>query len=143
MRRHGAKCDAKTILIVDDERDLLAVLEDMLAAEGYRVETAGDGAEALRKIEGRRPDLLLLDLEMPGTGGRTVCEILRSQPSTRWLPILVLTGRTEPAEEITCLEHGVDDFVTKPFEGSELKARIHALLRRSELGRWPREAAVG
>ncbi len=135
MRRHG-KTDAKTILMVDDEADLLSILEPMLEADGYRVETAQDGAEALRRIESRRPDLVLLDLEMPGSGGRMVCDVLRSNPSTRLLPILVLTGRTDPAEEIGCLEHGVDDFVTKPFDGLELRARIHALLRRSDLGKW-------
>lgn len=136
MRLHATQPKTKTILMVDDETDILSVLEPLLTAEGYRIETAHDGDEALRRIQARRPDLVLLDLSMPGIGGRAVCDEIRSQPSTRWLPILVLTARTDPAEEISCLEHGVDDYLTKPFDTGELKARIQALLRRSELGRW-------
>ncbi|MBI4422321.1 MAG: response regulator [Elusimicrobia bacterium] len=136
MARLQPETDSKTILMVDDEPDVLSVLEPLLAAEGYRVETARDGEEALRRIQERRPDLVLLDLQMPGMGGRAVCDVLRHQPSTRWLPIIVLTGRAAPAEEIGCLEHGADDFVAKPFDSRELTARIQALIRRCELGRW-------
>ncbi|MBI4348305.1 MAG: response regulator [Elusimicrobia bacterium] len=142
MRRHGTRSELKTILMVDDEADLLSTVQPMLEAEGYRVETAKDGEEALRRIAARRPDLLLLDLEMPGIGGRQVCELLRGADATRWLPILVLTGRSDASEEIRCLEHGADDFVAKPFDGDELRARIQALLRRSALGRWRPQPAV-
>ncbi len=136
MRSHKGPRGGKTILMVDDEPDMLSVLEPMLSAEGYRVETASDGEQALRRIHARKPDLVLLDLKMPGLGGRAALEELRRNASTRSLPVIMLTGKAEPADEISSLEHGADDYVTKPFDPLELKARIAALFRRAEAGRW-------
>lgn len=118
------------ILIVEDEADIARVLEDDLKAEGYEVETVGDGEAALRRAHEQAWDLILLDLMLPHKDGFDVCrELRRSRLRT---PIIMLTARAQEAEKVMGLEVGADDYVTKPFSPRELRARIKAALRRVE-----------
>lgn len=119
------------LLLVDDDTLLVAVLAAALAEEGYTVETATDGREALRRFQGRPPDLVVLDVQLPEIDGLEVCRRLRAQAST---PIILLTSRSEEIDRITGLDLGADDYVTKPFSTRELCARIRALGRRLERG---------
>jgi DNA-binding response OmpR family regulator len=122
------------ILIVEDDRDIAELLQRYLTRAGHLTDTLGDGREALAFVRARVPDLVLLDLMLPGLDGLEVCRALRGAPETRALPIIMLTARTEEAERVTGLELGADDYVTKPFSPSELVARVGALLRRAQ--RW-------
>lgn len=115
------------LLLVDDDALLTAVLSAALAEEGYTVEAAADGREALRRFQLRRPDLVVLDVQLPEIDGLEVCRRLRAQAST---PIILLTSRSEEIDRITGLDLGADDYVTKPFSTRELCARIRALGRR-------------
>ena len=120
------------LLIVEDDETLRETLEYNLRNQGYGVITADNGYAALELARGRQPDLLLLDLMLPGIDGIEVCRILRKEMS---LPILMLTARTEEVDKIIGLEVGADDYLTKPFSMRELLARVKALLRRVELVR--------
>jgi DNA-binding response OmpR family regulator len=119
----------KTILVADDEPTLVATLKYNLERDSYEVITAADGESALAAARARRPDLILLDLMMPGLNGLEVCRILRREMH---VPILILTARGAEADKVAGLEIGADDYVTKPFSMRELMARVRALLRRSE-----------
>lgn len=119
----------KTILVADDEPTLVATLKYNLERDSYEVITAADGESALAAARARRPDLVLLDLMMPGLNGLEVCRILRREMQ---VPILILTARGAEADKVAGLEIGADDYVTKPFSMRELMARVRALLRRSE-----------
>jgi len=117
------------ILITEDDANLRQGLVDTLEAEGYRVKTAGDGVEALRMLAAEMPDLLLLDVMMPGKSGYDVCrEVRKKDPK---LPIIMLTAKGEEIDKVVGLELGADDYVTKPFGLHELRARIAAVLRRA------------
>jgi two-component system, OmpR family, alkaline phosphatase synthesis response regulator PhoP len=122
------------ILIVEDDRDIAELLKRYLTRAGHVTDALGDGGEALAFIRTRVPDLVVLDLMLPGVDGLEVCRALRRSPDTRALPIIMLTARTEEADRIVGLELGADDYVTKPFSPSELVARVGALLRRAQ--RW-------
>jgi len=115
------------ILIVEDDADIADVLRRSLRNEGYEVRTVGDGAEALDVAESFYPDLVVLDLGLPGMDGLEVCRRLRSDGD---VPILMLTARAETDDRVTGLDSGADDYLVKPFERRELLARIRALLRR-------------
>ena len=119
------------VLVVEDEDALATLLDYNLEKEGFRVDRAGDGEEALLKIEEEIPDLLVLDWMLPKVSGVEVCRQLRARPDTRRIPVLMLTARGEEADKVRGLETGADDYVVKPFAMSELVARIRALLRRS------------
>ena len=119
-----------TILIVDDEAVVRRVLSRMLAEEGYRVREARDGKEALEEIRADPPDLVLLDVEMPVMDGLAACRELRQSDLTRALPVIIVTSRTEAADELRGLHCGADDYVAKPFDADEIKARVARLLRR-------------
>lgn len=121
----------KRILVVDDEPDIVELSSYNLAKEGYDVESAPDGEEALRRIRNERFDLVLLDLMLPGLQGVELCRIIRNDPSTASLPIIMLTAKTEELDKVLGLEMGADDYVTKPFSPRELLARVRAVLRRS------------
>ena len=121
----------KTVLLVDDEATLVATLRYNLEREGYRVVTASDGDKALTVARQERPDLVLLDLMLPGIDGFEVCRILRRETS---VPILMLTARAGEVDKVVGLELGADDYVTKPFSTRELLARVRALLRRTTSG---------
>ena len=117
------------ILVVDDQAVVLEALSAILEGQGYRVRTARNGLMALDGIATERPDLVLLDLAMPGFGGIEVCRRIRAYSR---VPILVLTALTDEAQKVKALDAGADDYVTKPFGADELLARIRAALRRAQ-----------
>jgi two-component system, OmpR family, response regulator MprA len=118
------------ILVVDDERAVRESLRRALELEGYEIELAGDGGEALDRLESsEEPDAMILDVLMPGVDGLEVCRRIRGTGSK--LPVLMLTARTEVEDRVAGLDAGADDYVTKPFALEELLARVRALLRRA------------
>lgn len=117
-----------TILIVDDEPKIVRLARDYLEKNGYRVVTAGDGQSALTTARREKPDLIVLDLMLPGMDGREVCKILRRESD---VPIIMLTALAEEVDQVSGLELGADDYITKPFSPRALVARIRAMLRRS------------
>jgi len=119
--------DAASILIVDDEPEIRRAVLGGLRAQGYEVRAAGDGAEALRLATLAAPDLVILDLMMPGMDGLEVCRRLRAWSD---VPILVLSARAQERQKVQALDEGADDYLTKPFGMDELTARIRAALRR-------------
>ena len=118
------------ILLVEDDLDIAQLVRHYLDLAGHSVEILSNGLEVVPRVAQRRPDLLLLDLMLPGTHGLDVCRALRRRPETADLPILMVTARGEEADRIAGLELGADDYVTKPFSPKELVARVGALLRR-------------
>jgi DNA-binding response OmpR family regulator len=119
---------ADTILVVDDERNIVQLARLYLDKEGFRVESAYDGAQALEKAKALKPDLVILDVMMPELDGLDVCKELRK---TSNVPIIFLTARGDEVDRIVGLELGADDYVTKPFNPRELVARVKAILRRA------------
>jgi DNA-binding response OmpR family regulator len=119
------------ILAVDDDLEVLETLGRVLRREAFEVGLVSSGAEALNVLEKRHPDLMILDIIMPGMDGITVCRRLRQDPRFTALPILFLTAKGTTDDIVDGLDAGADDYVVKPFELAELRARIHALLRRS------------
>lgn len=119
----------KKILLVEDDKTLLDVLRYNLEREGYQIVTSTDGAEALKVFRTLSPDLVVLDIMLPGLDGFEVCRILRQESS---VPVLMLTARTQEIDRVLGLEFGADDYMTKPFSIRELIARTKAILRRSE-----------
>ncbi|QLC49193.1 response regulator [Methanolobus zinderi] len=120
------------LLIVDEELDALTALRVALESEGYNVVVALDGFEGLEKAKTENPDAILLDIMMPGMDGFEVCKRLKSDPSTRHIPVIMLTAKGETDDKVEGLELGADDYVTKPFNLKELKARIRTVLRRTK-----------
>jgi len=120
----------KKILVVDDEPTLVATLKYNLERDGFQVVTADDGESALNLARSHRPDLVLLDLMLPGLDGFQVCRILRREMQA---PILMLTAKGDEIDKVVGLELGADDYVTKPFSMRELLARVRALLRRADI----------
>jgi len=118
------------ILLVEDEPGLVLTLSDLLCAEGYEVEAATDGPTGLARAAGGSFDLIVLDVMLPGKNGLEVCRELRHQGKDT--PVVMLTAKTQLVDRVVGLKIGADDYVTKPFEASELLARIEALLRRSK-----------
>jgi DNA-binding response OmpR family regulator len=116
------------ILVVDDEPTLLATVRFNLEREGYEVLTAVNGGDALQQADRERPDLVLLDLMLPGMHGFEICRALRKRTS---IPIVILTARTDEVDRVVGLELGADDYITKPFSMVELIARVRACLRRA------------
>jgi DNA-binding response OmpR family regulator len=121
-----------TVLLVEDERDIAELVRYHVEKAGMRYVHAGDGGSALRLARGDRPDIVVLDLMLPGLDGLEVCRQLRRDPATRDLPIIMLTARGEEVDRVVGLELGADDYVVKPFSPRELVARIRAVLRRAE-----------
>ena len=119
-----------TLLIVDDETDIRRTLRTALEADGYAVREASDAGEARRAIEKALPDLILLDVKMPGEDGLTFCRRLREEPGRKGLPIIFLTSRGQETSRIVGLEMGADDYIVKPYDNDELVARVNAHLRR-------------
>jgi DNA-binding response OmpR family regulator len=120
---------AATVLVVDDERNIVQLARLYLTKEGFEVEAAYDGRQALEKVRSHRPDLIVLDIMMPEMDGLTVCRELRK---TSNVPIIILTARTDDIDKVVGLELGADDYVTKPFNPRELVARVKAILRRTQ-----------
>ena len=122
--------EADHILVVDDEKDILELISYNLQKNHYRVTCVATGEAALEKVRSEGPDLIILDLMLPGLDGLDVCRILTNDPRNAHIPILMLTARGEEADIVTGLELGAADYVTKPFSPRVLLARIRALLRR-------------
>jgi len=120
-----------TILVVEDEAALMALLRYNLERQGFNVEEASDGQEALLRIAEAKPDLVLLDWMLPAMSGIEVCRQIRRRPATRDLPVIMVTARTEDQDAVRALDTGADDYIAKPFAVEALMARIRALLRRA------------
>ncbi len=123
-----------TILIVEDEREIAQLIQNMLETEGFICQTCGDGAEVLQIVQALQPDLIILDLMLPGLDGLEICSRIRQQSFEKDPYILMLTARAEELDRIIGLSTGADDYLTKPFSPRELVARVRALLRRSLRG---------
>lgn len=121
---------AQHILVVDDDRQIVRLVRAYLEQAGYTVTVAYDGNEVLPAVRHARPDLIVLDLMLPGRDGWEITRLLRSDPTLAGIPILMLTARVEDTDKIVGLELGADDYVTKPFNPRELVARVRAILRR-------------
>jgi len=120
------------ILLVDDEIDTLLPLKRSLEVEDYIVVGAGNGPEALIKAKTEIPDIILLDLMMPEMDGYEVCEKLKKDPVTKNIPVIILTAKDAVRDKVKGLDIGADDYVTKPFNLNELKARVKSVLRRAK-----------
>jgi len=118
------------IFIVDDEEDILDLVDYVLSKEGYTVERFHTGEEILRKVKSDLPDLILLDLMLPGVDGLDVCKLLKRTSNTANIPIIMLTAKGEEADIVTGLELGADDYIPKPFSTKILLARVKSVLRR-------------
>ena len=123
---------AQEILVVEDEADIRELLCHVLEKEGYTVRAVADGEAALKEVRAACPDLLLLDLMLPGMDGLALCRRLRERPETRALPIVMLTARGEENDVVSGLNLGADDYVTKPFSPRVLMARLQAVFRRRQ-----------
>ncbi|MBN2381793.1 response regulator transcription factor [bacterium] len=122
------------IVVVEDEESIIVLLTYNLTRNGYQVNAITSGEEALKSIRSEPPDLVLLDLMLPGLDGLDVCKALRNDPGTASIPVIMLTARGEESDIVIGLELGADDYVTKPFSPRLLLARIKSLLRRSHKG---------
>lgn len=120
-----------TVLVIDDEADLIELVRYNLEKEGFEALTASDGQSGLQIAQRRKPEVIVLDLMMPGMDGLEVCRRLRTDERTSHIPLVMLTARAAEMDRIVGLEMGADDYVTKPFSPRELVARIKAILRRS------------
>jgi DNA-binding response OmpR family regulator len=129
------------ILVVEDNEDLAFGLRKVLEFEGYEVEVAGDGESGMKSAEEARPDLLILDIMLPGKGGFEVLRELRTSGSK--FPVLILTARSQESDVVLGFDFGADDYVTKLFSTAELLARVRALLRRVQVGAGEGEAGAG
>jgi DNA-binding response OmpR family regulator len=119
------------ILLVEDESDVARLVKHTLERNGdAQVEIVGSGAEAISRVAAAVPDLVILDLNLPGLDGTEVCRVLRARPASATVPIIMLTARTEEGDRVLGLDLGADDYMTKPFSPRELAARIRAVLRR-------------
>jgi two-component system alkaline phosphatase synthesis response regulator PhoP len=120
------------ILIVEDEKDIVKMLEYNLKKEGFKTISAQDGEDALEYAAREHPDLIILDLMLPGMDGLEVCKELKKETKTASIPIIMLTAKAQESDKVVGLELGADDYVTKPFSPRELIARIKAVLRRAK-----------
>lgn len=118
------------ILVVDDEEDILELLQYVLTKNGYKITCVATGEDALATARAILPDLILLDVMLPGVDGLDVCKVLKNNPKTAHIPVIMLTAKGEEADIITGLELGADDYVTKPFSPRVLLARVRAVLRK-------------
>ncbi|MGH7950267.1 MAG: response regulator [Candidatus Binataceae bacterium] len=122
----------QAVLVVEDESDIRELIKFNLEREGYNVDEAGDGAQAMERIRRRQPDLVVLDLMLPGMPGLEICRQIRANPEISHLPVLIVTAKGTEVDKVLGLEIGADDYVVKPFSPRELVARVKALLRRAQ-----------
>jgi phosphate regulon transcriptional regulator PhoB len=134
---------AREVLVVEDEPDIRRLVVLHLERDGFRCRTAANGLDALREAKAAVPDLVVLDLMLPGIDGLEVCRRLRSDASTAGVPIIMLTAKSDEVDRVVGLEVGADDYVAKPFSPKELVARVRAVLRRSRPEHPTRVLAVG
>ncbi|MEW5950392.1 MAG: response regulator transcription factor [Elusimicrobiota bacterium] len=130
------------IFIAEDETDISKNLEYNFKKEGFQTESCGDGKQSLKKILASPPDLLILDIMLPGMDGISICRSLRQNDKTKNLPIIMLTARSSEIDKIIGLENGADDYVTKPFSPAELTARVKALIRRCDKKNEPQKNKI-
>ena len=130
------------VLIVEDDADIRELIRYNLSQEGFIVEEAGDGPQALERVRRRVPDLMVLDLMLPGMPGLEICRTMRNGAETAHLPILIVTAKGTEVDKVLGLEMGADDYVVKPFSPRELIARVKALLRRANASAEPESAGV-
>ena len=123
----------KSILIIEDEKDIVDLIEYHLKQSGFSVTSALDGSTGLERARKKRPDLIILDLMLPEMDGKDICRSLKSNPLTQSIPILMLTAKAEESDRLIGFELGADDYVTKPFSPKELVLRVKAILRRKEV----------
>ena len=119
------------VMVIEDEKEIRDLVRYNLEREGYRVAAADDGEKGLSQIFASRPDLLVLDLMLPGRNGLEILREVRGEPLTRDMPVLVLSARSAEMDKLLGFDHGADDYLTKPFSPRELLARVQALLRRA------------
>ena len=136
----GAAAD---VLVVEDEPDIRALIVHHLTRDGFRCRTAGSGPEALQSIRGVAPDLVVLDLMLPGLDGLEVCRRLRRDPASSAIPVIMLTAKADEIDRVVGLELGADDYLAKPFSPKELVARVRAVLRRAQRAPGAAPLAVG
>ncbi len=122
----------KTILVIEDEKDLAELIAFNLENQGYKVMTATDGPSGLETAQQSLPDLILLDLMLPGISGIEICKTLKKSEKTYKIPVIMLTAKGEEIDRVVGFEVGADDYVTKPFSNRELMLRVRAVLRRGE-----------
>lgn len=125
----------KPVLIIEDEKDIADLIAYHLKQNGFPVIFALDGPSGLEKAQKESPALIILDLMLPGMDGKDICRVLKSNPATKSIPILMLTAKAEEIDRVVGFELGADDYVTKPFSPKELVLRIKAILRRTEIAR--------
>ena len=134
MANPSSNIKRRSLLLVDDDPEILTLLRAKLADEPFELLTAVEGESALNIVRTQKPDLVVLDINLPGLSGLEVCRSLRADKDTRDIPIIILSGRSDQIDRVLGLEFGADDYVTKPFNPRELILRIHNVLRR-EIGR--------
>ena len=127
--------DKQKVLVIDDEENIIEFIRLGLRYEGFHVESASDGEQGVTAAQRINPDLVILDVMMPGIDGLEVCRRLRDNPTTHDVPILMLTAKDEVKDRIIGLKTGADDYLTKPFDFDELLERIRAILRRQNRAR--------
>src|SRR5215468_10017888 len=132
LRNGNLRRKTQTILVVDDKLDTLLLVRELLTSRGYHVNTASDADEALQVIEAEKPDLILLDVIMPGRSGYELCRELKDNPATRLIPFVLITGLSEREDRVRGIEAGADDFLSKPIFPEELFARVKSLIKLKE-----------
>ncbi len=142
MTKPGWSMSRERILVVDDEEDLLELISYNLGKEGYRVECVASGEEAIATARNTLPDLIVLDLLLPRVDGLEVCRILKRDPKTQHVPIVMLTAKSEEADVVSGLELGADDYITKPFSPRVLMARVRAVLRRKAKAKFDEQSTI-
>ena len=124
------KVQRYSLLLVDDDPDILGLLQSQFRDEPFEIFTAGEGKSALNIVHTEKPDLIVLDVNMPGLSGLEICRALKADKNTQNIPIIMLSARNEEIDRVLGLEFGADDYVTKPFNTQELLLRIHSVLKR-------------
>ncbi|RJX19840.1 MAG: response regulator [Desulfobulbus sp.] len=125
---------SRTVLIVDDEPNIVLSIKFLINQQGYEVRTAGNGEEALQELRRQIPDLILLDIMMPKPDGYEVCQLIRSTPEWKDIPVIMLTAKGRDVEKQKGLAMGADDYITKPFATHELVAKVRAVLNERQDG---------
>src|SRR4051794_32203990 len=127
------KPSGHTVMVVEDDPAIAHLSQQLLATEGHQVQWCNNGDDALRQVDERAPDLILLDLDIPGANGFKVCERIKTNPKTRLIPVVIVTGEMASKVKVRTWKLGADEFLSKPFVAEELIARVRSLLRAKDL----------